>query len=137
MPDKQTSLKGTFFEEAVVKYKVDKERKENTYLYLRCMLFPDLLKCWKLNFQYYSQIKMSQIILFWSNSQFKMPQIIVFRLNRVNKMLKNPKIAQKTHEIKMPRKFHAVKTSCLKLYARNFKYGCFDFKRRSIKKEMK
>ena len=97
------------------------------------MLFPEVLKCWKLNFQYYCQIKMSEIKLFWSMSQFKMLQNIMFRLNRVNKILQNPKIVQKTHEIKIPRKFHAVKTSCLKLYARNFKYTSLDIKRRSIK----
>ena len=38
---------------------------------------------------------------------------VVFRLNREIKMRRNSKIVKKTREIKMPRKFHAVKISSL------------------------
>ena len=37
-------------------------------------------------------------------------------------MLLNPKIVQTTREIKMSRKLHAAKISCLQRFARNFKY---------------
>ena len=45
-----------------------------------------------------------------------MLQNVVFRLNREIKMRQNSEIVKKPREIKMPRKFHAVKISCLKVF---------------------
>jgi hypothetical protein len=58
---------------------------------------------------------MSWNIEFWSNREIKMPRIVVFWLYREIKMPRNPKFAQKDREIKMPRKFHAAKISCIKV----------------------
>ena len=41
---------------------------------------------------------------------------VVFRLNREIKMRRNSKIVKKPREIKMLRKFHAVKISYLKVF---------------------
>ena len=90
-------------------------------LHLGSMLFPKFLKYWKLthikkfNFQHYHETKISQIIVFLSSGEIKMPRNVVFRLNREIKMPQNSKIIQKHREIKVPRKFHVAKMSCLKL----------------------
>ena len=113
------------------------------------MLFLEVVKCWTLLhikiliFNTTSKIKTSQMIVCWSNCEIKMPQNIVLRLNHENKMLRNPKIAEKFREIKTQRKFNAAKISCLELYARNFKYGFYErnaksksaFFKRTISKE--
>lgn len=54
------------------------------------------------------------IMVYWSNHETKMSQNIAFRLNRENKMSRNPKMIEKTPKIKMLRKFHAVKIYCFK-----------------------
>ena len=59
----------------------------------------------KFIYQHYREIKMSHNIVIWSNREIKMLRNIVFGLNCEIKMPRNPKIAQKTREIKMPRIF--------------------------------
>ena len=44
-----------------------------------------------------------------------MPQNVRFRLNHGNKMPRNPKMTQKNLEIKMPRKFHTIIISYIKV----------------------
>ena len=52
------------------------------------LTFSKLLKYWKLAhiknliFQHNREVKMSQIIVFWSDRKIKIPRNLVFRLNR-------------------------------------------------------
>ena len=49
--------------------------------------------------------------------------ILVYKLNREIKMLRNVNMLEKYHKIKMQRKFHAAKISCIKVY---FLHGDFN-----------
>ena len=60
-------------------------------IHLGSMLFPKLLKYWKLahkkfDFQHYRDTKTPQITVFLSNREMEMSQNVVFRLNREIKM---------------------------------------------------
>ena len=66
----------------------------------------------KIDPQHNRKIKMSRIMVFFSDCEIKMPRKLVFRLKREIKMLRNSKIVQENSEINMQLKCHTVKISC-------------------------
>ena len=84
------------------------------------MLFPEIPEMLethvyiKLNFQPYRKIKMSRIIVLWSNREIKMPRNIVFRLTREIKISRNSELLKKTVELRCGESFIPPKFLTLK-----------------------
>ena len=78
------------------------KKDKNAYkIALRFHAFPEIPEMLethahkKINFQLYREIKMSQIIVFWTIHEIKTPQNVVFRLNRESKMPRTSKMLKK------------------------------------------